>query len=88
MPTLTTKQWRQVIDCLENDDTASGVEDNAAQELVHVIEAQLADDTCAHEPDWTTIQPADGAPGIVDVNCRLCGISGSTRVAKDDIDWE
>jgi hypothetical protein len=40
-----------------------------------------------HAPDWSTSQPADGAPGIVDVWCT-CGQSGSVRIDPSDIQWE
>ena len=39
------------------------------------------------EPDWITVQSADGAPGIVDVWCS-CGKSGSVRIDPTDIQWE
>lgn len=43
---------------------------------------------CDHAPDWSTVTPADGAPGIVDVCCRKCrGCCGSVRIDPDDIDW-
>jgi hypothetical protein len=43
-----------------------------------------------HEPDWSTLTNALGvgaAPGIVDVACKHCGHSGSTRVLPEDINW-
>ena len=43
--------------------------------------------SCKHEPEWDTVAPADGAPGIVDVWCR-CGISGSVRIDPAEIQWE
>lgn len=43
---------------------------------------------CEHkEIDWSSVRPADGAPGIVDVWCK-CGQSGSVRIDPDDIQWE
>jgi len=41
-----------------------------------------------HEPAMSTLRPADGAEGIVDVNCRLCGLSGSCRINPKDIVFE
>lgn len=40
-----------------------------------------------HEPQWDTLQPADGAPGVVDVWCE-CGLSGSIRIDPNFIQWE
>jgi len=40
-----------------------------------------------HAPNWSTVQHADGAPGIVDVWC-LCGLSGSAHIDPRDIQWE
>ena len=42
---------------------------------------------CHHEPDWSTLTPADGAPGIVDVCCRKCNRSGSMRIDSNDVDF-
>lgn len=48
---------------------------------------------CDHEPDPTTIAPADGTgrnrgtDWIIDVNCRKCGRSGSVRIDPTDIDF-
>jgi hypothetical protein len=41
-----------------------------------------------HVPDTNTIVKADGADFIVDVNCTLCGSSGSARVDPKDFSWE
>jgi len=41
----------------------------------------------AHELDWSTATPADGAPGIMDVTCSRCGCSGSFRVNPDEVNW-
>lgn len=42
---------------------------------------------CNHIPDWKSVFPADGAPGIVDVWCTQCGLSGSIPLALEDIQW-
>jgi hypothetical protein len=43
---------------------------------------------CKHkEVDWSSVRPADGAPGIVDVWCK-CGQSGSVRIDPEEIQWE
>lgn len=65
-----------------------GLEDEA-EELERVegeLRAALRE-VCDHVPDWGTIRPADGAPGIVDVECRQCYRSGSTRIEEEDIQW-
>jgi hypothetical protein len=47
-----------------------------------------------HEPDWATLIIPDEAStdefllGVVDVNCKHCGMSGSARVDPDTISWE
>ena len=45
-----------------------------------------------HEPDPTSFAPADcnaeTGQMIIDVTCKLCGISGATSINPDDIDWE
>ena len=45
--------------------------------------------TCDHEPDFSSLHPADevGKDGIVDVRCKKCGCFGSARIEPDDIDW-
>lgn len=43
-------------------------------------------DNHEHKPEWGTLQPADGAPGIVDVWCA-CGLSGSVAIEPSDIQW-
>jgi hypothetical protein len=42
---------------------------------------------CEHQIDWSTLAPADGADGIVDVWCSECGVSGSVRINPEDIQW-
>ena len=44
-------------------------------------------DECDHEPDWSTLAPADDSPGIVDVGCRKCGQSGAVGLDPEAIDW-
>ena len=39
-----------------------------------------------HCPDWTTIQPAEGAYGIIDVKCSICGTMGSFK-PSEDVNW-
>jgi hypothetical protein len=43
---------------------------------------------CNHAPNWATIQTADGTSDIIDVWCESCGVSGSFRADKEDIQWE
>lgn len=43
---------------------------------------------CEHQPNLSSITPADGAPGIVDVPCVKCGVLGSVRVPWEEIQWE
>jgi hypothetical protein len=46
-----------------------------------------------HSPDPASIKPADGAgrnrgtDWIVDVNCKCCGRSGSTRINPEEIEF-
>lgn len=47
-----------------------------------------------HEPNWATLAPAgDGINhghadrGVVDVECRHCGRSGSVPVLAEDVNW-
>ena len=40
-----------------------------------------------HTLDWSTARPADGAPGVMDIWCSVCGESGSFRVDADDVNW-
>ena len=42
----------------------------------------------AHKPDWRTIQPVPGMPGVVDVWCSACGQRGSFSVLAGDVHWE
>jgi len=44
-------------------------------------------ETHEHKPVWSTLAPADGAPGVVDVWCE-CGLSGSVKIVAADIQWE
>jgi hypothetical protein len=41
-----------------------------------------------HVPDLSTIQQANGAEGVIDVNCKVCGVSGSMRIDPKDIVFE
>lgn len=47
-----------------------------------------------HEPNWDSLTvPPEAITdeflyGVVDVNCKFCGRSGSVRVNKDEINWE
>lgn len=44
-----------------------------------------------HEPDWLSVTydaKASNADGLlIDVNCRVCGISGSTRLPSEVLNW-
>jgi hypothetical protein len=42
---------------------------------------------CKHEPDWSTVTPAQGADEIMDISCKKCGASGSFPVDVEDIQW-
>lgn len=51
--------------------------------------------TGKHEPDWLSVaipqEATSGDPflqGVIDVNCKHCGLSGSGRVEPDDLNWE
>ena len=58
------------------------------ESIIDEFEVEVDEHDCAHEPDWTTVQRADGAaPGIVDVWCKHCGVSGSTIIESTDINW-
>lgn len=41
-----------------------------------------------HVPDPNTVVKADGVDFVIDVNCTLCGLSGSARVDPKDFHWE
>jgi hypothetical protein len=43
--------------------------------------------TCNHEPSWATVTEADGVPGVFDVCCSKCGLSGAFRVTEEQVDW-
>ena len=42
---------------------------------------------CQHEPDPTSIRPADAMEWVVDIWCRKCGVSGSMRIDPKDVDF-
>ena len=50
--------------------------------------------TYKHEPNWQTMSiPEEAADdeflhGVVDVNCKHCGLSGAVRVNEQEINWE
>ena len=51
-----------------------------------------AEDVCTdggkHDPDQLTVSPADGVPGVLDINCSKCGTSGAFRADEPGlIDW-
>lgn len=41
-----------------------------------------------HVPDSTSIAPVHGMEFVVDINCKACGQSGSTRIEPTEIAWE
>ena len=43
---------------------------------------------CLHAPDWSTVKKADGVSDVIDVWCKLCGLSGSFTVPERDIQWD
>ena len=43
---------------------------------------------CQHEPDPTSITPADSIDWIVDVRCRKCGASGAVRIDPVDVQFD
>ncbi len=43
---------------------------------------------CEHEPDFETVQPVREMPGVVDISCRKCGLSGSSTIDPADIQWD
>lgn len=60
-----------------------------------ILAAHADEDRCPksesgeHEPDPNTLTVADYDPGlmVVDVNCQLCGRSGSVQIQREDILW-
>lgn len=40
-----------------------------------------------HVLDGRSVVGADGAPGVVDVNCSACGRSGSFALDPDMVNW-
>jgi hypothetical protein len=47
-------------------------------------------DECDHDPDASSIRPADGRHQniIVDIWCKKCGQSGSVIIDPNDIQWD
>ncbi len=44
--------------------------------------------TCTHVPDRLSARQADGASGIVDVQCSKCGTWGSATWEPEDVQWD
>lgn len=50
-------------------------------------DVDTAEEECEHEPDWQSVRPVPELPGVVDVWCSKCGLSGSITLNKEDILW-
>ncbi len=61
-------------------DRADSVWEEAKRKSLNGFEDTEGDTGCRHEPDPFTFSPADGVEGVVDVNCKHCGTSGSFTV--------
>lgn len=41
-----------------------------------------------HKPDFSTARPVEDLPGVIDVTCGACGLSGSVVVRPEDVVFE
>lgn len=62
-------------------------EDVAKDAALDQARAYRDDIVCVHEPDWVSMKPSPDSEAVVDVWCRKCGQSGSTRVTVKEVQW-
>jgi hypothetical protein len=56
-----------------------------------IADNDAAKTECAHDPDWSSVTvTSDGGQLYVDVNCKLCGLSGcigTHETLKSSVQW-
>lgn len=86
--------WKKAEVLLEVSDVSEKTPCPVCSRIDHCYRHCYVNPNGEHEPDPASLTPADGAgetrgtDWIVDVCCKKCGQSGSTKIDPKEIQWE